>query len=83
MKRRNQALPLLLAAALVAAALLALPEPASAQCALCKLSAAAGGARRAGALNAGILVLLLPPVGIFCTIFAVAYRRGRSRGEDR
>lgn len=70
------------AAAAVAFALFLLPEPASAQCALCKLSAAAGGARRAGALNAGILVLLLPPVGIFCTIFAVAYRRRRPRGDD-
>jgi hypothetical protein len=80
--RRFKAVLLLLAAALVLFSVLALPEPASAQCALCKLSAAAGGARRAGALNTGILVLLLPPVGIFCAIFAVAYKHRRPRGED-
>jgi hypothetical protein len=43
-----------------------------AQCALCKASAAASGA--SNSLNAAILVLLIPPVTIFCAIFIVAFR---------
>lgn len=83
MKRRLKATLLLLSAALVVAvAALALPESAAAQCALCKLSAGSGGPRAVRALNVGILVLLLPPVGIFCTIFAVAYRHRRTRGDE-
>lgn len=70
------------AALLVAAVLLALPGAAEAQCALCKLSAASGGPRAVRALAVGVLVLLVPPVAIFCSIFVVAYRRGRAGRED-
>ena len=82
MTRRFKAVLLFVAASLVVFSALALTESASAQCALCKLSAAAGGARAARALNLGILVLLVPPVGIFCALFAVAYKHRRPRGED-
>ena len=50
-----------------------------AQCAMCK--AALAGSNRAGAiaeiLNLAILVLLIPPVAIFCAIFllAIKYRK--------
>ena len=43
-----------------------------AQCAMCKASAAASGA--SNSLNIAILVLLIPPVTIFCAIFIVAFR---------
>ncbi|HEX5708941.1 MAG TPA: hypothetical protein VFX96_16695 [Pyrinomonadaceae bacterium] len=70
---------LLLAAAL---ALVFAPE-ASAQCAMCKTAVAAGGERVARTMNAAMLVLLVPPVAIFCTIFvAVARGRKSSDGEN-
>lgn len=50
-----------------------------AQCALCKASAAASGA--SNSLNAAILVLLIPPVTIFCAIFIVAFRLRAAPGE--
>ena len=34
-------------------------------------------------LNIGILVLLVPPVTIFCSIFVVLKRSRRSDGKDR
>ena len=33
-------------------------------------------------MNLAILVLLIPPVSIFCTIFAVAYRRRNGEEEE-
>lgn len=52
-----------------------------AQCAMCK-NAVAGSpsaARLSESLNSAIIVLLIPPVLIFCGIFLVAYRYGRAR----
>ena len=75
-------LTLLLVLALLAAGALALPGAAeAAQCALCRLTAASGGARAGRALSLGVVILLVPPVAIFCSIFVVAYRRGRA-GRD-
>jgi hypothetical protein len=54
---------------------------APAQCAMCKVSAAASGSGAADSLNLAILVLLIPPVTIFCAIFIVAYRNRAARGE--
>lgn len=77
---------LVLAAAL---AFVSAPE-ASAQCAMCRTAVAAGGERVAKTMNAAMLVLLVPPVAIFCSIFAAVARgrknsdeseRGDSRGE--
>jgi hypothetical protein len=49
----------------------------SAQCAMCRASIGSNSlfARN---LNIGVLVLLVPPVAIFCTIFVLAYRYRRS-----
>lgn len=47
----------------------------AAQCGMCRAAAAASGA--ANALNLGILLLLVPPVAIFCGIFIVAYKYRR------
>jgi hypothetical protein len=52
-------------------------EVAWAQCAMCKASLTAGDAF-ARNLNIGVLVLLVPPVSIFCTIFIIAIRHRKS-----
>jgi hypothetical protein len=41
-----------------------------------------GGEATARTMNLGIIVLLIPPVAIFCTIFAVAYRKGHGADDD-
>ncbi|HEX8710042.1 MAG TPA: hypothetical protein VF723_17505 [Pyrinomonadaceae bacterium] len=50
--------------------------PAEAQCAMCKasLAGASNATTFASGLNLAIIVLLIPPVLIFCAIFIVAYR---------
>ena len=51
-------------------------HPAFAQgCALCYNDASATGPRGQAALRHGILILAIPPMLIFATIFAVLYRR--------
>jgi hypothetical protein len=61
-------------------AMVVLCIPAAAQCPLCRLSvqsSSQAGAMQAG-LNLGILVLLVPPVTIFCSIFFVALKHRKS-----
>ena len=61
--------------------LLAWALPVAAQCALCK-NAVAGSpeaARLSESLNFAIIVLLIPPVLIFCGIFLVAFRYRKAR----
>jgi hypothetical protein len=41
----------------------------------------ADGATMAKSLNRGIIVLLIPPVLIFCAIFATAYRHRKAPGN--
>lgn len=77
MPSRARTLTLLLAAALVA-----WPADAPAQCALCRTAAEQAGAETAHALNLGILMLLIPPVAIFCAIFAVAVRHHKEGGGE-
>lgn len=48
-------------------------EPALAQCAMCR-AAVTGSRTFVRNMNLAVLVLLLPPVSIFCTIFIVAIR---------
>ena len=50
---------------------------AMAQCVMCRASIGSNSAF-AKHLNIGTLVLLVPPVLIFCTIFALAFRHRRS-----
>ena len=52
-------------------------ESVSAQCAMCRASLGANSAF-ARNLNIGTLVLLVPPVSIFCAIFVLAFRHRRS-----
>jgi heme/copper-type cytochrome/quinol oxidase subunit 2 len=75
---------LLLSVALLAVVSLALflPSEALAQCPLCRAGLMNGDDRTARTMNLAIVVLLIPPVSIFCTIFAVAYRRRKGDGGD-
>ena len=70
----------LLVALSAAAALLAAPD-ASAQCALCRTALGGAAEKTARTMNLGILVLLVPPVAIFCSIFVAAYRGAKGRDE--
>ena len=65
---------------LVAAVVLMFALPADAQCSMCR--AALSGSNNARFLkyfNIGVLVLLIPPVTIFCSIF-ILLRRHRGDG---
>lgn len=48
-----------------------------AQCAMCRASVT-GNAAFERNLNLGVLVLLVPPVSIFCAIFFIAIRHRKS-----
>ncbi len=50
-----------------------------AQCAMCRAAAVASG--KEASFNLAILVLLVPPVVLFCAIFIVAYRLRAAQGE--
>jgi hypothetical protein len=58
-------------------------ETALAQCAMCRAGIAGGpdGAAFAKSFNFAILVLLAPPVTIFCSIFIVAYKHRKSQHD--
>ena len=50
--------------------------PLAAQCALCRTSAAAEGAEASAAVNLAIVVLLLPALALFCSVYWLLFRRG-------
>ena len=79
-KSDGRARGVIFAALLSACAFLFSANEALAQCALCRTALQDSGEATARTLNLGILVLLVPPVAIFCTIFAVAYKRGKGEG---
>ncbi|HZG52660.1 MAG TPA: hypothetical protein VEZ40_11040 [Pyrinomonadaceae bacterium] len=72
---------ILLLALLAAGATLFAPD-ALAQCAMCKASAANLDNVSARTLNLATLILLCPPVAIFCAILVVAYKQ-RNSHDDR
>ncbi|MBV9211264.1 MAG: hypothetical protein JOZ52_11570 [Acidobacteria bacterium] len=57
--------------------------PALAQCPLCRLAVedSAQGKTMARGLNLGILVLLVPPVTVFCSIFILAFKHRKPHGN--
>ena len=62
------------------AVVLLFSTPADAQCSMCRAALnASNNARFVRNLNLGILVLLIPPVTIFCSLFIVL-RRNRGDG---
>ena len=81
---------LMLLALVAAMALLLIASPSFAQCAMCR--AALAGSNNAFFIrnfNIGVLVLLVPPVTMFCSIFVVLKRYHRddqqsdSEAEER
>jgi hypothetical protein len=53
-----------------------------AQCPLCRTAIDRANDGSARTMNIAILVLLIPPVSIFCSIFAVAYRKLKKEERD-
>jgi hypothetical protein len=83
MSRRERAIFVLFIAALMLTASIALwPESAQAQCALCRTAVQTGDGT-ARTMNLAILVLLIPPVAIFCSIFGIAYKKIKKDEENR
>lgn len=80
--RRKKSLALAAALAAALALVLLSPEAAGAQCAMCKSAVQAAGDQATRAMRSGILVLLIPPVAIFCSIFAV-FIKYRNGGEEK
>jgi hypothetical protein len=84
MMKANGSLKFVLIALAVLAAL-CVPWGSSvmAQCAMCRAGIAGGsnGAAFTKSFNTAVLVLLAPPVTIFCSIFVVAYKHRKSRQE--
>jgi len=78
-----RALKFILVAVLVAVALLAAVPEGFAQCAMCRASlSGSNNAFFIRNLNIGILVLLVPPVAMFCSIFVVLKRRQKDEGTS-
>ncbi|MET0646203.1 MAG: hypothetical protein ABW208_06240 [Pyrinomonadaceae bacterium] len=81
MSRTAASTILIVVASLTVAALAAAwPAAALAQCPLCRSAVEQAGDQTARTINLAIVVLLIPPVSIFCAIFAVAYRK--SKGDE-
>ncbi|HEX8560923.1 MAG TPA: hypothetical protein VF668_22715 [Pyrinomonadaceae bacterium] len=78
-----KARPSVVAALALLALSAAWPGEATAQCPLCRSALQTAGDQTARTMNLAILVLLVPPVSIFCAIFAVAYRRAKGGGEGQ
>ncbi len=68
--------------AAVVVAILLLPVLADAQCSMCRAVLSNSNAKFIRNLNIGILVLLVPPVSMFCTIFIVLRRRNRDETDQ-
>ena len=69
---RLRGLHTVLLVALAAAAVLLFAVPADAQCSMCRAALnGSSNARFIRGLNIGVLVLLIPPVTIFCSIFVL------------
>ena len=62
---------------ITALCILLFTEPALAQCVMCRASLS-HNSNFIRNFNIGVLVLLVPPVSIFCTIFIIAFRHRKS-----
>jgi len=58
-------------------AVLLMADSTFAQCVMCRASLGANSTFMRN-FNIGVLVLLVPPVSIFCTIFVIAFRHRKS-----
>ena len=73
----KRVLPYVVMSALMALAFALFSESTMAQCVMCRASLTNNSAFVRN-LNIGVLVLLVPPVSIFCTIFILAIRHRRA-----
>jgi len=73
----RQVMRYVLMALVIALALTLLAESTMAQCVMCRASLGNNSVFMRN-LNIGVLVLLVPPVSIFCTIFILAIRHRRA-----
>lgn len=82
--KQGRTTQLLLSLAGISATLLVLSSAAFAQCAMCKnsVTGSPSAAKLSESLNFAIIILLIPPVLIFCGIFFVAYRHRKARGRE-
>ena len=67
------------------AAILASVSPSVlAQCAMCRaaVTSSTEAASIASSMNLAVLVLLIPPVAMFCALFIIAYRYRKAPDED-
>ena len=81
MRKRGRIFQLIFAPLALAATTLLTASDAVAQCPLCRTALEHGGDDAARTMNIAILVLLVPPVSVFCSIFAIAYKK-RKGDED-
>ncbi|HEY0378691.1 MAG TPA: hypothetical protein VGC87_17380 [Pyrinomonadaceae bacterium] len=84
MRARRHLRLVVVACAAVAVVLFAAGQGASAQCAMCRtaLAGTPEAARLSARINLGVLVLLVPPVAIFCGIFYAVFRQRKSPAES-
>src|SRR3982750_3848480 len=84
MMSRKLIAKLALVVAVAAACLVFANAPAAAQCAMCRtaLSNSPETAKLAQNFNYAILVLLIPPVLLFCGIFMAAYKFRKAPGQS-
>jgi uncharacterized membrane protein len=82
MRKRTIKIALMMAGLIIVLLLMSLP--AMAQCAMCKT--AVTGSPEAGrlsqSLNTAVIVLLIPPVLIFCGMFVLAYKYRKAQGAE-
>jgi hypothetical protein len=56
--------------------------PALAQCAMCKATTAGLDASEAKHMNAAIVMMVSPPVALFCTFIYLTFKHRRPPGDD-
>jgi len=80
--KRETAIKIILLLTLTAAILTFAPADTFAQCAMCKSTANNLDSVSARQLNLSTLILLCPPVAIFCAIFVIAYKHRHSPEDE-
>ena len=82
LRHRAQKIIFVTAGAIIALA--ASASTALAQCAMCRaaLGSSTEAAKASGGMNLAVLVLLIPPVLLFCAFFIAAYRLRKAPGEE-
>ncbi len=79
---QNKGAILLVLVLAMAALVLCCSSDTFAQCAMCRAGVAAGGEKSIRTMNLAMLVLLIPPVTMFCSVFALVYKYRKPRHEE-